>query len=304
VDLNLNDNTLIIATGGNNHNVTGAIFGNGVVRMQDGGSTRIGGSTGNTYTGTTEVIHGPVYLEKSSGNALCGSVTVDNTANLVWNAADQISNTSDVSLLKAGSQLNLAGFADTVASLTLAAGSYVETGIGGVLTTHALTVAGVPMDPGSYTLATHPEFVKGSGSVVVATGGGSTFDTWATTNGLAGAAAAFDADPDNDGVPNGIEFVIGGQPNPGNPGSNSCALLQAPLASGDSLVFTYRLMNEAAYLNPVVEFDADMQGAWTTADSSNATIVVTPGDPAAIVRVTIPKGTNTKLFARLKVTNP
>jgi len=130
------------------------------------------------------------------------------------------------------------------------------------------------------------------------------FDTWATTtNGLSGAAAAFDADPDHDGIPNGIEFVIGGQPNPANPGSNSSSLLPTAASVGNNLVFTYTLMNAAAYLNPVVEFDTDLQGMWTTAvDGVNATIVVTPGDPAATVVVTIPKGANPELFARLKVT--
>ena len=132
------------------------------------------------------------------------------------------------------------------------------------------------------------------------------FDTWATTtHGLSGPAAAFDADPDKDGIPNGIEFVIGGEPNPANPNSNSSALLFAPDASGDNLVYTYTLMNAAAYLNPFVEFDADLQGEWTTAeDGVNATIMVTPGDPAATVTVTIPKNGRSTLFARLKVIQP
>jgi hypothetical protein len=136
---------------------------------------------------------------------------------------------------------------------------------------------------------------------------GSAFDTWAGTGtggkGLTGTAAAFDADPDYDGITNGIEFVIGGEPNPANPGSNSSALLPTAAASGTNLVFTHTRTHAAAYLNPFVEFDADMQGAWTTATSGNATIAVVTGSTADTVIVTIPKGSNSKLFARLKVVN-
>jgi lysophospholipase L1-like esterase len=136
---------------------------------------------------------------------------------------------------------------------------------------------------------------------------GSVFDTWAGIGtggkGLTGAAAAFDADPDHDGISNGIEFVIGGEPNPATAGYNSSALLPTVEASGNNLVFTFTRTHAAAYLNPVVEFDADMQGVWTTATSGNATIAVTPGTTADTVTVTIPKGVNQKLFARLKVVN-
>ena len=133
--------------------------------------------------------------------------------------------------------------------------------------------------------------------------------TWAGSGsgnkGLSGAAAAFDADPDLDGIPNGVEYVIGGDPNPAHPGSNSSARLPTVAASGDNLVFTFTRMNEAAYLNPVVEFSPDLQGPWTTAvDGANAIIAVVNGTPAATVTVTIPKGSHSRLFARLKVEKP
>ncbi len=131
------------------------------------------------------------------------------------------------------------------------------------------------------------------------------FDIWAGTgdggNGLIGAAAAFDADPDNDRLPNGIEFVLGGQPNPARAGSNSHSLLPTVQASGNNVVFTFLRRDDAAYLNPVVEFTTDLSGPWTTARAGNATIAVLDGTPADTVTVTIPKGLNPRLFARLKV---
>ena len=133
---------------------------------------------------------------------------------------------------------------------------------------------------------------------------GSAFDTWAGGKGLTGPAAAFGADPDHDGLANGIEFVLGGDPNPAHAGSNSSGLLPTAANSANALVFTYTRTHEAAYLNPVVEFNTGLQGAWTTATAANATIVVTPGATSDTVTVTLPKAANTSLFARLKVVQP
>ncbi|MCX6876285.1 MAG: hypothetical protein NTW21_21130 [Verrucomicrobia bacterium] len=214
VPLNLNENTLQIASGGGNPmNASGPIFGNGVVQVHAGGVgvLYITGSVGNTYTGTSVLYSGPVSLGKSSGNALCGTLTVQNTpsgnfpgmGNVIWTAADQISDTSDVSLVTSGAWLNLAGFTDTIAGLSLAAGTYVATGTGGVLTVSTLTVNGEVMGPGTYTVA-NSTFVFGTGSVVVP--GGTAFDTWAAAN--AGGQSA-DLDFDHDGISNGVEYFMG-----------------------------------------------------------------------------------------------
>jgi hypothetical protein len=128
---------------------------------------------------------------------------------------------------------------------------------------------------------------------------------WTTTKGLSGPAAAFDVDPDGDGLSNGIEFVLGGEPNPANPGWNSLALLPTAVASGDNLVFTYRRAKQAAYLNPAVEFSAGLVPPWTTAvHGSNATIIVNDDGDFDIVTATIPKNGAPTLFARLKVMEP
>lgn len=128
------------------------------------------------------------------------------------------------------------------------------------------------------------------------------FVTWAGGKGLSGSAAAFDADPDGDGIANGLEFVLGGEPNPANPGSSSLALLPTAEASGDNLVFTFSRDKQATYLNPTVEFSADLVPPWTTAvHGSNATITATDAGDFETVTVTIPKNGAATLFARLKV---
>ncbi|MGC4015578.1 MAG: hypothetical protein QM755_13820 [Luteolibacter sp.] len=146
--------------------------------------------------------------------------------------------------------------------------------------------------------------ITGTGTLTVSVGAASAYDTWTTNRGLTGPAAAFNADPDNDGVMNGIEFVLGGEPNPANAGSNSVALLPTITDTGSSFVITYHRRDEAAYLNPVIQFSTSMDtGSWTTAvDPTNATISVVDGTPSDTVTVTIPKNGNIHMFARLKVT--
>ena len=163
VPLDLNGNTLIIDTGGNGATASGAISGNGVVLYQSGGpGISVSGSTGNTYTGMTTVSTS-VTLGKSSGDALCGTITVTSST-LTWLNNDQISNASNVTLASS-SILNLAGFADTIGNLTMATGTTVATGTSGVLTVNSLTVGGAPMAAGTYTAT--DGFVTGGGNVVV-----------------------------------------------------------------------------------------------------------------------------------------
>lgn len=102
-------------------------------------------------------------------------------------------------------------------------------------------------------------------------------------------------------IPNGIGFVLGGEPNPANPDSNS-SLLVPPGAPGPDFVFTCHRSNLASYLNPSVEFGTSPDGPWTTAvDPGNSTISVVPGSSSARVTVAVPKGANPKIFARLTV---
>jgi hypothetical protein len=177
----------------------------------------------------------------------------------------------------------------------------IDQGIGAVTTSGSGSVT--PAATTTYTLSATGDSITRTKNVTVTVI--SAFASWTGDNGLTGANAAFGADPDQDGIPNGVEFVLGGQPNPANPNANSCDLLPEPQVVGNDFVFTYTRNDAAAYLNPTVEFDADLSGVWTTAvHGVNATIETTPGSPADTVRVSIPRNGAAKLFARLKVVEP
>jgi autotransporter-associated beta strand protein len=132
---------------------------------------------------------------------------------------------------------------------------------------------------------------------------GTPFDSW--INGFASLTNPADktatADPDKDGLANVVEFVLNG-----NPANGAITNLPTITTSGANLVFTYLRRDDSESLNQAVEFDADLAGTWTTAvnGSNGVTIAVTEnGSDPDTVTVTIPKQTNAKLFARLKV-NP
>jgi hypothetical protein len=133
---------------------------------------------------------------------------------------------------------------------------------------------------------------------------GSDYENWALEAGLSGGDHAFGADPDGDGVENGLEFLLGGQPNPALPDSNSLALLPTVEAAGDDLVFTFTRVDAAASIEAIVEFSTSLNGDWTVATGLNSTIDIDEGEGTSTVTVTIPKNDAPKLFARLRAVDP
>jgi autotransporter-associated beta strand protein len=131
---------------------------------------------------------------------------------------------------------------------------------------------------------------------------------WIAGKNLTGADAAFTADPDKDGIPNGIEFVLSSEPNPANTAAGSTALLPTVASDSTYLRFTYRRSTLAASANPTVQYDVDLAGVWTPAVNGQNGVVIntTAGIEPGIdrVEVLIPQSlaAGGKLFARLAAT--
>lgn len=129
----------------------------------------------------------------------------------------------------------------------------------------------------------------------------SAYEAWEMEKGITGAGAS--ADSDQDGIPNGIEFVTGG--NPTTPDAADIA----PVISvdGQYLKFTFRRTDAAAACNPHVEYSGGL-AAWTVAEPGEDGIFIEEepdfyGIGVTRVIVYLPRGLagGVALFARLQV---
>ena len=128
---------------------------------------------------------------------------------------------------------------------------------------------------------------------------------WADSFSLTGADRAPSADPDNDGIENGVEFVIGS-----NPTTSTTSGLPGATVTGGNLVFTFKRSDESEGVDVFVEHGTTL-AAWPgqiaipVGAYSDATVTVTNNDPGLDdVTVTIPVGTDPKKFARLRADIP
>ena len=132
------------------------------------------------------------------------------------------------------------------------------------------------------------------------------FATWAAGSGLTGAAAAADADPDDDGLRNGLEWILGGDPTmPTIAGRPTASLIAG------NMIFTFPRtdLSETPDMTLRVETSTDLV-SWptlftvgaTTATSSPGVTILENGAAADTITVTIAPGTATRLFARLRIT--
>lgn len=127
---------------------------------------------------------------------------------------------------------------------------------------------------------------------------------WASAQGLSGNP---NADFDGDGIADAIEFFTGSNPKTANP-ANPVTVT----TSGGNVVFTF-LRDDAAEVpgtTATVEIGSTLSSTWPTilsvgADtaSSSATVQVTEnGSAPDTITVTRPRGSDIKIFGRLKVT--
>jgi hypothetical protein len=116
------------------------------------------------------------------------------------------------------------------------------------------------------------------------------------------------ADPDGDGIENLLEFVLNG-----NPSAQDASILPVLDASGSNFVFSFsRRADSAGPVSQVFEYSTDLAN-WTA--KTPITIPAVPGTVGMVtvgpttgsapnevqaVTITIPKGSDIKLFGRLK----
>jgi hypothetical protein len=132
----------------------------------------------------------------------------------------------------------------------------------------------------------------------------SSFASWAAGKGLSDTTP--DGDPDNDGLPNALEYVLGGDPTKASPGIAPVASL-----SGDNIVFTFNraASSETTDLTLRVEASTDLVN-WnetysigaTSASSSPGVAISENGASADTITVTIPRSGTSAKFVRVRAT--
>ena len=319
----------IIDTNSHSASLSKGITGTGFGLTKAGAGTLTLGGT-NSYTGTTEVAGGTL-----AGTGAAGSmVSVDAGATLAPGAgigtyacagatfasgstlAIEINSSSATAdKLAASGAVNISGasvsFADIgggviVAGTKLVLIDYSATTLNGTFSGYA-EGASISLGSNTFTLS----YADASKVTLTSTTVASPYDAWAMSKGLNGSpghAAGFNDDPDKDGVPNGLEWILGGNPLV----QDASTLLHATATAGGGLILTFNRAEESiGQASLLVESSSDLVSPWTTFATVEATstgpevVIDTTATPDAVT-VTIPAANaiGGKLFARLKAIVP
>ena len=276
-------------------------------------SSAISGPNGVTKTGAGLVVLGGVNTYTGSTSVSAGALELADNARLrfVIPAAG-----ASNKLTGAGTATLKGDFAiDISAAAALTAGTWVlEDAVAGSYesTFSVVTTAGIPWTDAGGNKWTTPGAVSGTvwtfdeATGILTLAAANDYGSWETANGIAGAGAGID--PDLDGILNGIEFVIGGDPS--GPGSDSSSLLPTVTTTATHLVFVFRRSDDSAAYDPFVEYGSNLTG-WTLAEGGVNGVTILEEDDAFgtdidRVTVSIPRAleVGAKMFARLRVDIP
>ncbi|MFD0892074.1 autotransporter-associated beta strand repeat-containing protein [Luteolibacter ambystomatis] len=277
------------------------------VSIESGGTLYVEGAGGvGTWTGAI-TLAGAVTFE-AAGQALVVNGPVTGTASLTKTGGNtatvaQPGYVGDTTVSEGTLSLGAATLADT-STVNIAAGGKLTLTHGQTDTVAGLVIGGVTMASGTYGAtgsgATNIDdaHFAGTGRLSVASAG--SYAAWALSHGV-GAA---NADDDHDGITNGIEFVIGGDP--AAPGDQ--ALLPFTAVNPADITFSFFRTVDSANYNPAVQYSTNLT-SWTTAvDGVDGVTVVTDNNSnPPIVTVTVPRSLAspaTRFFVRLQLTVP
>lgn len=292
------------------------------VTIESGGTLHNQGNGTGTWSGTL-ALQGNVILD-ADGGPLVLSGAISGTANLGKNGPQELTLNASALPGNVGYDGNTAV---TQGKLTLAAaalpdGKDVIVESDAILnlshgvqdTVRSLTLGDVQVPAGVWGSETSAApnkspLLEGNGTLNVTVGGtpGDAYGSWATANGVSGLPSTDDTD--GDGLQNGIEFVLGGDPS--SPNSDSNALLPTVSIDATYIDFVFRRTDDSAGYSPFVEYNVGLSGVWTEADGGVNGVVVNEVDDGfgvdvdqVTVRIPRALAAGGKIFARLHVNIP
>ncbi|MEX1114009.1 MAG: autotransporter-associated beta strand repeat-containing protein [Akkermansiaceae bacterium] len=277
------------------------------------------------------------YIGADIGSNVTGVIQNSATALLLLDGINSYSGNTTVNagilrINKAADPLN-ANPNNDASTVSIASGAQMNLQYTGTDIVDKLFYDAVQQPSGEYSASSVPPGATiptnrflGGGTLTVSSSPGGSYASWIdsffpgeTNPAIIGAGA----DPDRDGIDNGVEMVIGGDPKLGMDTAllPTIELVTNPVSTpaipaGNYLLFTYRRsdLSVAAGVTATCETDTDLVAPWTVAtDGVSGTVIqvddnFTFNPPAAAdtdrVRVYVPRGANTKLFGRLDVQVP
>lgn len=276
---------------------SGVISGGGELNKNGTGTLELTGN--NTYGAATNVLAGTLRI-KGLHTGSNNNVTVSAGATLVLESTGQLAfaitgNSTSNKITGAGSAtldgrllFKLVGADLTNGnSWTIVDAANVTTNIAAITSTNpSLTWNESPSGvwkavDGSNTWT----YTESSGTLSLAVSAGVTYELWAIANNI--SDAAFNDDEDNDGIDNGTEYAIGGNP-------TSFTAPAALVPAGADFTLTYPKGAEAAAdpgIDYVFETSPDL-GSWTevaptTEDGSSVSYTLVKSGPKRFVRLKI-----------------
>jgi autotransporter-associated beta strand protein len=295
------------------------------------GGARINSDTGGTLTLTGGIVTaGNTVTFGGAGNTTVSTAAISGTGGLVKDGAGtttlSFDNTYTGTTAVSGGTLVITGITQATNSINVGASGTLGLAITSSVTAAAaavtldgtILVTGSPTDP-SYTLLTASsiagtpvlaspvpgyELVVEGGNTLKLNSTGVTppYTIWAATNAPSGDP---DDDFDLDGVPNAIEFVLGGDKD-----TKDLSKLPAVATPGSNMTFTFVRDQDSvdASVSTVIEVGTTLTswpevftvGADSAASSAGVT-VTDNGNGTDTITLTVTQAPDTKKFARLRV---
>ncbi|MFO1531078.1 MAG: autotransporter-associated beta strand repeat-containing protein [Kiritimatiellia bacterium] len=263
---------------------------------------------GGSSTGANEISGA---IPDSSG----GKTSVAKTGAGSWTLSGVNTYTGDTTAGAGVLVLTRAGLADA-ADVRLVSGATLNLAFTGSDMIGHLVIDDVVQSPGSWgSLASSATYrtwlITGAGVLNVTNGAAQPpYATFAAKYALGGADAAFEADPEGDGLPNGLEWMVGGDPTAGDAG----AMLEVTADPDNFHVGFHRNDASESTTTLVAQWSRNLL-TWTDAPvgatggsgGSHVWIDVSEnGDApdAILVSFPLPQMATNRLYVRLKATRP
>ncbi len=269
-----------------------ALTGSGTFDKVHGGnsptSLTVGIANGSgTFSGTLMNTGGQLALTKVGSGTQTLSGTTSHTGGTTVNGGT----------LRLGNGTTPTNLSDT-GNVIIASDAMLHLNYNGTDIINSLWVDGLQMPVGIYSATSG--IITGGGTLTVTSGPASAnYAAW-SGHGIHNLTGSPSADNDDDGIANLIEYVLGG-----NPRASSNHILPTATASSGNLTFSFRRTSAStADTTQVFQYGNDLSG-WTDVPIiASGMVAIQPASPQAgtdTVTITVPAGTESRVFGRLKV---